>query len=129
MTGMTVMIIHSGLLPETMNCSTIFRRLASFLGFSSVVDSAISTRRSAAIFSRSSASSMSRMASAPILAVKLSAPYSSCASRNCSSVSSSYWRERGQARIEDDVLLEVEDALDVLERHVEQQRDAATAAT
>ena len=38
-----------------MNASTIFRRLASFLGFSSVVDSAISWRRSAASFSRSSA--------------------------------------------------------------------------
>ena len=36
-----------------MNASTILRRLASFFGFSSEVDSAISLRRSAAIFSRS----------------------------------------------------------------------------
>jgi hypothetical protein len=33
-------------------------------------------------------------------------------------------RERGQARIEHDVVLEIEDALDVLERHVEQERNA-----
>src|SRR5690606_20357714 len=33
--------------------------------------------------------------------------------------------ERGQTRIQDDVVLEVQDALDILERHVEQQGDAA----
>ena len=43
MTGTTVRIIHSGLLPDSMNASTTFSRLASFLGLSSEVDSAIST--------------------------------------------------------------------------------------
>src|SRR5690606_24641047 len=33
--------------------------------------------------------------------------------------------ERGQACIENDVVLEVEDAFDILERHVEQQHDTA----
>jgi hypothetical protein len=37
--------------------------------------------------------------------------------------------ERGQARLDDDVVLEIEDALEILQRHVEQQADAATAAT
>ena len=54
----------------------------------SVVAFAISTRKSAAIFSRSSALSISRIASAPIMAVKLSAPYSSCALRYSSSLRS-----------------------------------------
>ena len=39
MTGTSVRIIHSGLLPDSMNASMIFRRLASFFGFSSVVAS------------------------------------------------------------------------------------------
>ena len=39
---MTFQIIHSGLLPERMNASMSFKRLASFFGFSSEVDSAIS---------------------------------------------------------------------------------------
>ena len=33
--------------------------------------------------------------------------------------------ERGEARLEHDVIFEIEDALEVLERHVEQQADAA----
>src|SRR5438270_337154 len=70
-TGTTVRIIHSGLLFDCENASISLRRLASFFGLSSVVASAISTRRSAAIFCRSSARSMSRIASAPILAVTL----------------------------------------------------------
>ena len=73
-TGTTLRIIHSGLLPDWMKASISLSRLASFFGLSSEVDSAISTRRSAAIFSRSSALSISRIASAPISAVKLSAP-------------------------------------------------------
>ena len=85
MTGIAVRIIHSGLLPDCMKASMIFSRLASFLGFSSEVDSAISTRRSAAIFSRSIARSISRIASAPIMAVNESSPYSSCARANSSS--------------------------------------------
>ncbi len=39
MTGTSVSTIHSGLLPEWMKASMIFSRLASFLGFSSVVAS------------------------------------------------------------------------------------------
>ena len=54
-----------------------FSRLASFFGFSSVVASAISTRSFSLSLSRSSDISISRMASAPIIAVKLSSPYSS----------------------------------------------------
>ena len=88
MTGTTVMIIQSGLLPDSVNDSISFRRLASFFGFSSEVDSAISTRRSAAIFSRSIPTIMSRMASAPILAVNESSPNSSCALMYSSSLSS-----------------------------------------
>ncbi len=33
--------------------------------------------------------------------------------------------QRGQARLDDDVILEIEDALEILQRHVEQQADAA----
>ena len=78
-TGTWVRIIHSGLLLDWVNASISLSRLASFFGLSSEVDSMISWRRSAAIFSRSSALSISRIASAPIMAVKLSAPNWSCA--------------------------------------------------
>jgi hypothetical protein len=87
-TGTTVRIIHSGLLCDWMNASISLSRLASFFGLRSDVDSAISLRRSAAIFSRSSARSMPRIASAPIMAVNESAPYSSWARRYSSSLSS-----------------------------------------
>ena len=70
MTGTSVRIIHSGLLPERMKASMILRRLASFLGFNSLVDSAISTFNSAAMVARSILRRISRMASAPIMAVK-----------------------------------------------------------
>src|SRR5204863_361659 len=33
--------------------------------------------------------------------------------------------ERGQARLDDDLVLEIEDPLEILQRHVEQQADAA----
>ena len=66
------------------------RRLPSFLGFSSVVASAISWRSSAASLGRSMPVSSSRMASAPMPAVKLSWPNSSIAWLCCSSVSSCF---------------------------------------
>ena len=53
--------------------------------FSSDVDVAISSRRSTASFGRSSAIIISRMASAPIMAVNESSPYSSWARRYSSS--------------------------------------------
>ena len=37
--------------------------------------------------------------------------------------------ERGQARLDHDIALEIEDALELLELHVEQQADAARQAT
>ena len=65
------------------------------------------------------------MASAPIMAVKLSSPILVLtAIMYSSSVSSWCCFSGGQARLGDDVVLEVEDALDVLQRHVEQRADA-----
>ena len=87
-TGTTVMIIHSGLLPEKRNASTIFSRLASFLCLMSESVSCISARSWASSFSSSRPFSSSRIASAPIMAVKESWPYSSCARRYSSSDSS-----------------------------------------
>ena len=82
------MIIHSGLLPEWRNASTILSRLASFLCLMSESVSAISARRVASSFSSSMPLSNSRIASAPIIAVNESWPYSSCAFRYSSSDSS-----------------------------------------
>ena len=79
-TGTTFKIIHSGRLPERIKASTTFKRLASFFGFSSVVASAMPTRNSSRSSSRFNSSSMTRTASAPIPATKLSSPCSSCAS-------------------------------------------------
>ena len=88
MTGITVSTIHSGRLPDSRNDSTIFSRLMIFFGFSSPVASFSSSRNWSAVACRSMAASISRIASAPILAVKASTPYWSCASMNSSSVSS-----------------------------------------
>ena len=71
MTGTTVMIIHSGLLPDWTKASISFSRLASFFGLSSDFDSAISWRSRTISVSRLSAISISRIASAPIMAVKV----------------------------------------------------------
>ena len=68
--------------------------------------------------------SISRIASAPIIAVKLSWPYSSMRAQVVVLGEELTVLERRQARIEHDVGLEVEDALEVLQRHVEQQADA-----
>ena len=59
-----------------MKASISFSRLAIFFFLMSLSVSPISARSSACIFSRSSALSISRIASAPIMAVKLSAPNS-----------------------------------------------------
>ena len=69
------------------------RRLPSFFGFSSVVASAISWRRSSRIFGRSIADSISRIASAPMPAVKLSGPCSSSARLYSSSLRSCFSRK------------------------------------
>ena len=73
-----------------MNASITLRRLASFLGFSSVVASTISWRISSRSFGRSIADSSSRIASAPMPAVKLSGPNSSIAALYWSSESSCF---------------------------------------
>ncbi len=64
------------------------------------------------------------MASAPIMAVKLSSPYSSWARSVLLLRQELTLLQRGEARLDDDVVLEIEDALEVLERHVQQQADA-----
>ena len=87
-TGSTVMIIHSGLLPESTNASISFRRLDSFL---ILVSEFVCRDLFAQLddFARSDPCvfSSSWIASAPILASN-SSPYSSIASRYSSSVSS-----------------------------------------
>ena len=72
---------YSGNKPEWM----ILRRLASFLCLMSDSVSCISARSVVSSFSSSSPFNSSRIASAPIMAVKLSWPYSSCAFRYSSS--------------------------------------------
>jgi DNA-directed RNA polymerase beta' subunit len=98
-------------------------RSVSF-GSNSEFCSAISLRKLAASFSRSKCLSISRIASAPICAMKLSCPHSFCA------LMYSFGQElavlqRGQPWLQRDGGLEVEDALEVLDHHVEQQADAA----
>jgi hypothetical protein len=74
MTGTCVKIIHSGRLPDSMKLSTILRRLASFFGLRSPVATLSSSRNCSRSFSRLIAINISRMASAPMPAVKLSSP-------------------------------------------------------
>ena len=87
-TGITFKIIHSGLFPETLKASTTFNLFANFFGLSSLVVSLISFLIDSLRSSRSSSSSKSLIASAPIPTLKLSAPYSFCASINSSSFKS-----------------------------------------
>ena len=125
MTGTTVRIIHSGLLPDSMNASMIFSRLASFFGFSSDVDSAISWREVARSLARGRARcSISRIASAPIMAVKRVLAVLVLRREVLVLGQELALLQRREARLDDDVVLEVEDALEVLQRHVEQQADA-----
>ena len=83
---MTFKIIHSGLFPETLNASTTFNLFANFFGFNSLVVSFISFLIDSLNSSKSSSSRSNLIASAPIPALKLSAPNSFWASINSSSV-------------------------------------------
>jgi hypothetical protein len=73
-----------------MKASMIFRRLASFFCLMSEVGGRHLDAQVVGFFGRSMPLSISRIASAPIMAVKLSSPYSSCARRYSSSDSSWY---------------------------------------
>ncbi|MPN02353.1 hypothetical protein SDC9_149569 [bioreactor metagenome] len=84
-TGMTVRMIHSGLLPLEINASTTSRRLIAFARFWPEALS-ISSRSSFSSFGRSSWVSSSRMDSAPMPARNALEPYCSCASRYSLSV-------------------------------------------
>ena len=124
MTGTSVRIIHSGLLPEWMKASMIFSRLARRFGFSSLFDSAISTLRSSAIFCRFMPFSISRIASAPIIGGEAVLPVFVDRAQVVVLAEQLTVLERRQAGIEHDVGFEIENALEVLERHVEQKPDA-----
>ena len=84
-TGSTVMTIHSGLLPDSMNDSSNFNRLERRLIFVSDRVAPISSRTCNISRCKSIVDSISRTASAPILASN-SSPYCSIASRYISSV-------------------------------------------
>ena len=79
-----------------MKASISFSRLAIFFFLMSLSVSRMPARNSDCILSRSSALSISRIASAPMVAVKLSAPNSSCALRYSSSDSN--WRSLSGVR-------------------------------
>ena len=102
-----------------------FRRLPSFFGFSSVVASAISWRRSAR--------DLRQVHRRQQLADRLGADAGGEAVRRrtrrspgCTAlrVRSCFSANGVDARLDDDVVLEIENALEILERHVEQQADA-----
>ncbi len=76
MTGMTSSIIHSGRLPEMRKASTTLRRLESFFRLASELVSRASRRSSSDSLWTSIPRSISRTASPPIPAEKLSSPCS-----------------------------------------------------
>ena len=124
MTGTSVRIIHSGLLPECMKASMIFSRLASFFGFSSVVDCAISIFSFSAIvgeihvaqdFADRFGADHGREGILAILILRAQMIFL---------VEELAVLQRGQARIEHDIGFKIEDALEILQRHVEQEADA-----
>ncbi len=85
-TGRTVIIIHSGLLPEVWKASISFRRLLIFFRLVSELMVGNSSRICLISVARSMPFNKSRIASAPILASN-SSPCSSSTSRYSSSVS------------------------------------------
>ena len=87
MTGTTSRTIHSGLLSLSRIDSTIFSRFVRSLAFCLDPVSLRSFRNCSDNFTRSSAVSSLRIASAPITASKAPSPYCSRAARNSSSVS------------------------------------------
>ena len=103
----------------------IFRRFISFFGFSSEVVTAISWRISVAIFSRSSSVRIRRIASAPISAVNEILAVLVLRAQVLVLREELALLQRREAGLDDDVGLEVEDALEVLQRHVEQETDPA----
>ena len=76
MTGMTSSIIHSGRLPLIRKASTTLSRLESFFRLASELVSRASRRSSSESLCTSMLFSISRTASPPIPAWKLSSPYS-----------------------------------------------------
>ena len=104
------------------------RRLTIFFRFWAEVSTPIWARSSRASASRSMSRSSSRMASAPMPALKASWPCSSlelavpCPRRAVLLLDAGHL-----AGIDDDVLLEVEDLLQLAQRHVEELADAARA--
>ena len=86
-TGKTLRIIHSGLIPERWKASKTFKRLANFLILASELVALSSSRNFVTSESISILARSSRMASAPLLAVK-SLPYCSVALIKSSSVNS-----------------------------------------
>ena len=124
-TGTTSRIIHSGRLFDSMKASISFSRLTSFLRRASESVSRSSSRSRCFSSTRSIADSIVRSASAPIDAVNWSSPYSSCAFMQLFFAEQLVQLQRRQAGLDDDVVLEIEDALEILQRHVEQQADAA----
>ena len=87
-TGNTVRIIHSGLMPDFLKASRIFRRLAFFLILSS--EPVKSLRNFSISLSSSKLSSKSLIPSAPILATN-SSPYSMRLASKSSSVMMAYF--------------------------------------
>ena len=78
-TGRTSSTIHSGRVPLSKNASISFSRLTIFFFLVSLVVVRSSARNASFSNSRSRLLSIHFIASAPISAVKLSSPYSSCA--------------------------------------------------
>ena len=122
--ALAVKIIHSGLLPDWMKASMILSLRISFLGFSSEVVVAISWRRSSAIFGKSRL--IRNLANGlgadeggeGILAILL------LGTQHIVLGEELILLQRREAGLDDDVVLEIENALDVLQRHVEQEPDA-----
>ena len=128
MTGMTSRIIHSGRLFEFGRLDDL-EALGELLAFSwSDVSVFIASRRSSRELFDSMRRRSSLIASAPISAVKLSVAVFLPHLPVTLLGEQLLFFERRVAGIDDDIGLEVEHALEVAERHVEQMADAAREA-
>ena len=121
---MTSRIIQFGWLFDLRKLSTTFSRLAYFSFFCTEFSLRILTRSSSASFSMLTRFSSSLIASAPICARNLRAVVLARLAVLLL-VEQLVLLQLGLARIDDDVALEVEDALEIAQRDVEQVADAA----
>ena len=125
MTGITSRIIHSGRAPEAVKASISLRRFMYFFRFASEFVSFRSTFKVSRDSARSMAANIVCSASAPMAAVRESGPMFLLGLNILFFRQQLMELKRGQAWFNHDVIFEIENPLNILERHIKQEANPA----